>query len=217
MFLKDLSAAQYTNQGAAEVTKPGFVYYPSELSGIIDEGNKGRWVHLVSLGLQVAQIQWAVMKKLPFYVMGLLREVPIALTPEVCTIAALTDPDMDVIMDQHLMLWVRSKSWSECQPFTITKNMDLGYADSIEARFATITVTEMELAEAFLEQQDEGAPPLPDKPDPEDDTIEEGAVAGRPAPSIHDKPKPKGKVRKKMTRAKERAKGPAAEEEVAHQ
>ena len=34
VFLKDLSTAQYTNTGATEVTKPGFLYYPSELSGI---------------------------------------------------------------------------------------------------------------------------------------------------------------------------------------
>ena len=69
----------------------------------------------------------------------------------------------------------------------------LSYEDSVESRFATIAVTELELAEAFLEQQNEGPPPLPEKPDPEDDTIEEGVVAGRPAPSIHDKPKNKGK------------------------
>ena len=88
VFLKELSTAQYTNTGATQVTKPGFLYYPSELSSIVDEANKGRWVHLVSLGLQVSQIQWAVMRTLPFYVRGLLREVPIALIPDVCTIAA---------------------------------------------------------------------------------------------------------------------------------
>ena len=73
VFLKDLSTAQYTNQGASEVTKPGFVYYPVRaellMKEIRDDG-----VHLVFLGLQVAQIQWAVMRKLPFYVRGLLRE-----------------------------------------------------------------------------------------------------------------------------------------------
>ena len=111
-------------------------------------------------------------------------------------------------MDQHLMLWVRSKSWSECRPFTTTKAMYLGYEDSIETRFATIAVTELELAEAFLEQQDEGAPLLPDKPDPEDDTVEEGAVAGRPAPSIHDKPKPKGKGKKEDEKGKGKGKRP---------
>ena len=79
VFLKDLSTAQYTNTGATQVTKPGFVYYPSELSGIVDEANKGRWVHLVSLGLQLSLVQWAVLRTLPFYVRGLLREVPIAL------------------------------------------------------------------------------------------------------------------------------------------
>ena len=57
VFLKELSTAQYTNTGATAVQRPGFLYYPSELSGIVDEANKGRWVHLVSLGLQVSHIQ----------------------------------------------------------------------------------------------------------------------------------------------------------------
>ena len=34
VFLKELSTAQYTNTGATEVAKPGFLYDPSELSGI---------------------------------------------------------------------------------------------------------------------------------------------------------------------------------------
>ena len=118
--------------------------------------------------------------------------MPIALIPEVCTIAALTDSDIEVLMDHHLMLWVRSKTWSECRPFTTTKQMELGYQDSFGTPLATIAVTEMELAEAFLEQQNEGPQPLP-PPDPKDDTIEEGVVVGRPAPSIHEKPKGKGK------------------------
>ena len=192
VFLKELSTAQYTNSGATQVKKPGFLYYPSELSTIVDEANKGRWVHLVSLGLQVSHIQWAVMRTLPFYVRGLLREVPIALIPDVCTIAALTDTDLEVLMDHHLMLWVRSKTWSECRPFAGNKEMNLGYEDAVVTPLATIAVTEMELAEAFLEQQNEGPQPLP-LPDPKDDTIEEGVVAGRRAPSIQDKPKGKGK------------------------
>ena len=71
--------------------------------------------------------------------------------------------------------------------------MNLGYQDAVVTPLATITVTEMELAEAFLEQQNEGPQPLPPGPDPKDDTIEEGVVTGRPAPSIQDKPKGKGK------------------------
>ena len=91
------------------------------------------------------------------------------------------------------MLWVRSKTWSECRPFAGNKEMNLGYQDSLVTPLATVTVTEMELAEAFLEQQNEGPQPIPTAPDPKDDTIEEGVVAGRPALSIHDKPKGKGK------------------------
>ena len=68
VFLKELSTAQYTNTGATEVAKSGFLYYPSELMGIIDEANKGRWVHLISLTLQVSKTQWAAMRALPFYV-----------------------------------------------------------------------------------------------------------------------------------------------------
>ena len=71
--------------------------------------------------------------------------------------------------------------------------MELGYQDAFGTPLATIAVTEMELAEAFLEQQNEGPQPVPQVPDPTDNAIEEGVVAGRPAPSIHEKPKGKGK------------------------
>ena len=96
-------------------------------------------------------------------------------------------------MDHHLMLWARAKSWGECRPFAPTKELNLSYEDSFEGRFATISLTEIELAEAFLDQDDEGAPELPDQPDPEDDTIEDGAIIARPAPSIHERTKAKGK------------------------
>ena len=207
VFLKELSTAQYTNTGATHVTKPGFLYFPSELSGIMDEANRGRWVHLVSLGLQVSHIQWAVMRTLPFYVRGLLREVPIALIPEVCTIAALTDTDLEVLMDHHLMLWVRSKTWSECRPFAGNKEMNLGDQDAVVTPLATIAVTEMELAEAFLEQQNEGPQPLP-APDPTNDTIEEGQYKK----SLRAKAR---RMREEKERA--RAKGLQAKLEVAHQ
>ena len=109
VFLKELSTAQYANVGHAKVNKPGFLFYPSELNLLPDEGGKGRWVHLVSLGLQVAQSTWAAARQLPFYVRGLLRAVPIALIPEVCTIAALTDSEIEVIIDHHLSVMGTSK------------------------------------------------------------------------------------------------------------
>ena len=84
------------------------------------------------------------------------------------------------------------------------------YHDAFESRLATIAVTELELAEAFLEQQDEGAQQLPDKPDPEDDTLEEGAVAARPAPSIQDKPKSKCKGKKDDEKGKGKGKRPGS-------
>ena len=106
VFLKELSTGQYANVRHTAVTKPGFTYFPSELNRLPDEGSKGRWVHPVSLGLQVAQITWRATRLLPFYVRGLLRAVPIGLFPEVCTIAALTDSEIEVIMDHRLMLWI---------------------------------------------------------------------------------------------------------------
>ena len=85
--------------------------------------------------------------------------------------------------------------------------MNLCYQESFGNPLATIAVTEMELAEAFLEQQNEGPHPVPEAPDPADDAIEEGVVAGRPAPSIHDKPKGK---RKEDEKAKGKGKGKRA-------
>ena len=178
-------------------------WWPNQrrLSGIPDEGNRGRWVYLVSLGLQVAQIKWAATRRLPFYVRGLLRAVPIALPPEVCAFAALTDADIEVLMDQHLMLWIRAKSWGECRPFSPSKVMSLDYQDSFEGRYATIAVSEVEL------RKEEEIQNLPDKPDPEDDTLEEGVVVAHPAPSLHEKAKPKGKGKYKKGNEKGKGRG----------
>ena len=78
VFMKELSTAQCASVLHTAVPKPGSAYYPSELNILPDEGSKGRWVHLVSLGLQVAQITWAANRQLPFYVRGLMRGAPIS-------------------------------------------------------------------------------------------------------------------------------------------
>ena len=46
------------------------------------------------------------------------------------------------------------------------------------------------MAEAFLDQEDEGLPDLTARPDSDDENLEAGAVVARDAPTIH---KPKGK------------------------
>ena len=43
-------------------------------------------------------LTWCPTRTLPFYVRGLLKAVPVGVLPEVCAIAALTDPEMEVIM-----------------------------------------------------------------------------------------------------------------------
>ena len=120
----------FSKQGHAQVAKPGFVYFPSEVIGIAQEGSKGRWVHLVLLGLQVSLITWLVTRTLPFYARGLLRAVPAGVLPEAFAIAALTDPDIEVMMDHHLLPWTRAKAWDNYGPITGYKLMGLCYEDS---------------------------------------------------------------------------------------
>ena len=107
------------------------------------------------------------------------------------------------------MLWVRAESWGECRRFATRKEMTLDYEDSFEGRFATVSVTEVELAEAFLEQEEEQQA-FPDKPDPEDDALEEGVIVARPAPSIQEKPK-KGKGKDKKGSEKNKGQGRRAD------
>ena len=65
--------------------------------------------------------------------------------------------------------------------------------------------------EAFLDQEDEGAPELPDQPDPEDDALEDGVIVARPAPSIHDKPNPKRKGKDQKGNDKGKGQGKRAD------
>ena len=69
VFVKEVSSGQYTNEGHTKVEKPAFVYYPLVISNFPDEPGKGRFVHLVSLGLQLAQVVWMSTRQLPFYVL----------------------------------------------------------------------------------------------------------------------------------------------------
>ena len=129
-------------------------------------------------------------KQLPFYVRGLLRAVPIELLPEVFAIATITDPDIDVIVDHHLLLWARVKNWDDYRPIFGGKFMGITYEDTFQEPLATVVVTQLELAEALFDQKDEGqaTAQVEDYDDMEDET---GAIRALEAPSIRNKPEPK--------------------------
>ena len=66
----------------------------------------------------------------------------------------------------------------------------ISYEEAFQEKFATVVVSQLELAEAFLDQKDEGQPtaPVEDYDDMEDET---GAIRASEAPSIKNKPDPK--------------------------
>ena len=66
VFIKEVSSGQYTNEDHTKVEKPAFVYRSSVITNFPEEPNKGRFVHLVSVGLQLAQVTWMSTKQLPF-------------------------------------------------------------------------------------------------------------------------------------------------------
>ena len=125
---------------------------------------------------------WISTRQLPFYVRGLLRAVPTGLLPEVFTIATLTDPDIEVMVDHHLMLWARVSNWDDNRPIFERKFLGV-----FQEKLATIVVSQLELAEAFLDQKDEGLPTaqIEDFDDMED---ESGAIRASEAPSIKHRP-----------------------------
>ena len=190
VFIKEVSSGQYTNEGHTKVEKPGFVYHPSVITNFPEESNKGRFVHLISVSLQLAQVTWISTRHLPFYVRGLLRAIPTGLLPEVFTIATLTDPDIEVMVDHHLMLWARVKNWDDYRPIFDGKFLGISYEEALQENLATIVVSQLELAEAFLDQKDEGMPiaQVEDFDDMEDET---GAIRASEAPSIKNKPPPR--------------------------
>ena len=190
VFIKEVSSGQYTNEGHTKVDKPAFVYYPSVINNHPEEPGKGRFVHLVSVGLQLAQVTWMSTRQLPFYVRGLLRAVPIELLPEVFAVATITDPNIEVMLDHHLLLWARVKNWDDYRPIAGDKFMSISYEDTFQSPLATVVVSQLELAEAFLDQKDEGQASfqVEDFDDMEDET---GAIRALEAPSIRNKPDPK--------------------------
>ena len=129
-------------------------------------------------------------KQLPFYVRGLLRAVPIELLPEVFAIATITDPDIEVIVDHHLMPWARVKNWDDYRHICGNAFMSISYEDTFQEPLATVVVTQSELAQAFLDQKDQGqaTAQVEDYDDMEDET---GAIRALEAPSIRNKPETK--------------------------
>ena len=54
--------------------------------------------------------------------------------------------------DLHLFIWVRDKGWDDYRPNAGDFVTDLCYEDSCASKKASVVVSDMELAEAFLEQ-----------------------------------------------------------------
>ena len=156
VFIKEVSSGQYTNEGYTKTERPAFVYHPSVLTNYPEEAGKGRFVHLISVGLQLAQVTWISTRQLPFYVRGLLRAVPAELLPEVFAIASITDPDIELCVDHHLMLWARAKNWDDYRPIVEGRYLGVTYEETFQEPLATVVVSQLELAETFLDQLDEG-------------------------------------------------------------
>ena len=192
VFIKEVSSGQYTNEDHTKTAKPAFVYHPSVLTNYPEEPGKGRFVHLISVGLQLAQVKWISTRQLPFYVRGLLRAVPAGLLPEVFAIASVTDPDIEMCVDHHLMLWARAKNWDDYRPVVEGRYLGVTYEETFQETLATVVVSQLELAEAFLDQKDEGiVVPHVEEYDELDDDL--GEIRAQEAPSIKQKPDPRKK------------------------
>ena len=192
VFIKEVSSGQYTNEDHTKTERPAFVYHPSGLTNYPEEAGKGRFVHLISAGLQLAQVTWISTRQLPFYVRGLLRAVPAGLLPEVFAIASITDPDIEVCVDHHLMLWARVKNWDDYRPIVEGRYLGITYEETFQETLATVVVSQLELAETFLDQLDEGhAVARVEEYDELDD--DSGAIRAQEAPSIKQKPDPRKK------------------------
>ena len=198
VFIKEVSSGQYTNEDHTKTEKPAFVYHPSVLTNFPEDAGKGRFVHLISVGLQLAQVTWISTKQLPFYVRGLLRAVPAGLLPEVFAIATITDPDIEVCVDHHLMLWARVRNWDDYRPIVDGRYLGITYEETFQDPLATIVVSQLELAETFLDQKDEGQTvvQVDEYNELEDDS---GAIRAQEAPSIKEKQVPKGKGKRQAS------------------
>ena len=203
VFIKEVSSGQYTNEDHTRAEKPAFVYHPSVLTNFPEEAGKGRFVHLISVGLQLAQVTWISTRQLPFYVRGLLRAVPAGLLPEVFAIASITDPNIEVCVDHHLMLWARVRNWDDYRPIVDGRYLGITYEETFQDPLATIVVSQLELAEIFLDQKDEGqnAIQVDEYDELEDDW---SAIRAQEAPSIKGKPVPKGKGKRSASGSPER-------------
>ena len=75
--------------------------------------------------------------------------------------------------------------------------MGLCYENSITSNISTVVVSDLELAEGFLDQGDEGLPERPPRGGSGDEEDESGAIRAREPHAIRDKPKGNPKVKGK--------------------
>ena len=83
-------------------------------------------------------------------VRGLLRAVPAGLLPEVFAIASITDPDIELCVDHHLMLWARAKNWDDYRPVVEGRYLGITYEETFQQPLATVVVSQLELQRPSL-------------------------------------------------------------------
>ena len=101
-------------------------------------------------------------------------------------IATITDPDVEVCVDHHLMLWARVRNWDDYRPLVDGRYLGVTYEETFQEPLATVVVSQLELAETFLDQKDEGQA-VAQVEEYEDIDDESGAVRAQEAPSIKTK------------------------------
>ena len=94
------------------------------------------------------------------------------------------------MLNHHLFLWARVKKWDDYRPIADNKFMPITYEDTFQSPLATVVVSQVELAEAFLDQRNEGQATI-QVDEHEEVEDESGAIRAKEAPSIKDKPDPK--------------------------
>ena len=112
--------------------------------------------------------------------------MPAGLLPEVFASATITDPDIEVCVDHHLMLWARVRNWDDYRPIVDGRCLGITYEETFQEPLATVVVSQLELAETFLDQKDEGQAVayIEEYEDMED---ESGGIRAQEAPSIKTK------------------------------
>ena len=92
----------------------------------------------------------------------------------------------------------KSQNWDDYRPIVDGRYLGITYEETFQETLATVVVSHLELAETFLDQKDEGqAVAHVEEYDEVDD--DSGAIRAQEAPSIKQKPDPKGKGKRQAS------------------